>query len=274
MAKYRGGSYRGSTARGYGGSGRYISSSRGTLGSTRSGTSSRGNGRTYSANTRSFVAGKISGQYQAKGYSKAHAQYIGNKVVSKAGSTFRPGTGSRQSWTAGVVTGRNQGLHGYGQRRSTYIGNAVARKQSLRRTESVRQSATHVQARTSKLVNDLTRSKSSLRPTSKPHRLRPVSRVRFQTSLRATSNIGEPAAIHPRSKILGFDSSQPQTFRPDTTAKPESALPQSKIVGWGEVGANAQQVSSKIVRFDGASIGINSDEVTEAITGGEASEPH
>lgn len=273
MARYRSSGYRGGGARSSayrGGSSRnYGTSSRST--SSASGAKGKSGGRTYSANTRSFVAGKIAGQYQAKGYSKAHAQHIGNKVVGKAGSTFRPGNGSRQSWTAGVVTGRNQGLYGYGQRRSTYIGNAVVRKQALRRSESVQQSAPLVQARTSKLVNSLARSESLLRSSPAPRQLRSLSKRKLQTPSRISSSTGARKLIGIRSKILGFDNNRPLTDRPATSSLPDSSPPKSKIVGWGE-GVNVQQVSSKIVRFAGASVGASSNEATEASAGGEASE--
>lgn len=71
-----------------------------------------------------------------------------------------------------------------------------------------------------------------------------------------------------RSKILGFDSNRPLTDSHVTISLPDSSLPKSKIVGWSEV-VSGQQVSSKIVRFAGASVNVSSN---EAIAGGEASE--
>ena len=57
----------------------------------------RGNRGKFSANTKSFVSGKISGQYRAKGYSRAHSQHIGNAVVGKMHGTFKSGSPARAS---------------------------------------------------------------------------------------------------------------------------------------------------------------------------------
>ena len=65
----------------------------------------RGGCGKYSANTKSYVAGKISGQYRAKGYSRARSQRIGNAVVAKMGSTFKSGRGSKGSYTKGYKLG-------------------------------------------------------------------------------------------------------------------------------------------------------------------------
>lgn len=65
----------------------------------------RGSRGKYSANTKSYVAGKISGQYRAKGYSRARSQRIGNVVVAKMGSTFKPGRGSKGSYAKGYKLG-------------------------------------------------------------------------------------------------------------------------------------------------------------------------
>ena len=73
-----------------------------------SGHRASGGSRAHSAHAKSFVSGKIAGQYRAKGYSKAHASYIGNRVVGKMGSTFASGKGSKRSYASGYAAGYRQ----------------------------------------------------------------------------------------------------------------------------------------------------------------------
>ena len=68
----------------------------------------RGSRGKYSANTKSYVAGKITGQYRAKGYSRARAQHIGNAVVGKNGRSFKSGRGSKKSFGKGYKIGHGQ----------------------------------------------------------------------------------------------------------------------------------------------------------------------
>ena len=119
----RGGS-RGSHSGGHRSSGRASSGRSGKKGVCSKGASGTSEGRTYSSKTKSFISGKIAGQYRAKGYSKSHAQHIGSAVVGKMSKTFRSGSGSKRSYQAGLITGRYQSHYSAG--RSTNIGNAVA----------------------------------------------------------------------------------------------------------------------------------------------------
>lgn len=184
----------------------------------RSGSATAGSrqARSYSANTKSFIAGKIAGQYQAKGYSRARAQDIGNKVVGKMHATFRPGSGSRQSHTAGVVTGRNQGLYGYGLGRATYIGNAVVRKQAAVRARGAQESAqmpTSLSQR-SKVIKSLARSASAMQLPAPASQLRDRSKIRFHqqvavddnelSNVRAGKLSNTPMPAQRVSKIVGF----------------------------------------------------------------------
>lgn len=246
---YRGGSSGGSSygngrsgaaasGRGSGGSYRGASSGRssGAFGASRGGSTSSGSGRaagkSYSANTKSFIAGKIAGQYQAKGYSKPHAQHIGNKVVSKMPGTFQSGPGSTPSWTAGVVTGRNQSLYGYGLSRSTYIGNAVVRKQVARKTRS--SAGAPVSPRSSgggtKIANNLARSRSSLPTRSTPRVLRQTSKIRFQQEPLHGHATSPPQAS---AMVNGLVVESGRATRvPQTTAPASGVAPQTKIQGW------------------------------------------
>ncbi|WGT46681.1 hypothetical protein [Tessaracoccus lacteus] len=126
-------------------------------------------------NTKSFVAGKIAGQYQAKGYSKAHAQSIGNKVVGKASGTFQTGRGSTKSFAAGVVTGRNQGIYGYSLSRSTNSGNAGARKQVDLRKQAA---GPKTRAQRSKILRFAGRNSGALPVTAPVRHLRDRSKIR------------------------------------------------------------------------------------------------
>ena len=74
----------------------------------------RGNRGKFSANTKSFVSGKISGQYRAKGYSRAHSQHIGNAVVGKMHGTFKSGRGSKKSYGKGFKVGYGRSSWHYG----------------------------------------------------------------------------------------------------------------------------------------------------------------
>lgn len=76
--------------------------------------SGRGNRGKFSANTKSFVSGKISGQYRAKGYSRAHSQHIGNAVVGKMHGTFKSGRGSKKSYGKGFKVGYGRSSWHYG----------------------------------------------------------------------------------------------------------------------------------------------------------------
>ncbi|WP_431796981.1 hypothetical protein [Microbacterium kunmingense] len=176
----------------------------------------RSPGRSYSANTKSFIAGKIAGQYQAKGYSKAHAQDIGNKVVGKMNGAFQPGSGSRQSHTAGVVTGRNQGLYGYGLSRATYIGNAVVRKQAAVRARGEQESAqmpTSLSQR-SKVIKSLARNAGAMQLPAPTRQLRDRSKIRFYkqvavdddelSNVRAGKLSNTPTPGQQMSKIVGY----------------------------------------------------------------------
>lgn len=242
MARSSGGS-----GHGYGGGGSSYSSARSNYsggrslgrsysGSGRSSTSGRGastgrtSGRSYSANTRSFVAGKIAGQYQAKGYSKAHAQNIGNIVVNKMGGTFRSGNGSTRSWTAGVVTGRNQGLYGYGLSRSTHIGNAVVRKQAAAKARTGGAAVIS----SSKFVNNVTRTRSQLPAVSAPRLLRRISKGRFQMHTQASILPPASAPIQPRSKVLGFVGTVPSATVAAAAPGMTTVAASSKIAAWGE----------------------------------------
>ena len=69
---------------------------------------SRGGRGKFSASTKSYVAGKISGQYRAKGYSRSRSQHIGNAVVGKMGKTFKSGHGSKKSYGKGFKVGYGQ----------------------------------------------------------------------------------------------------------------------------------------------------------------------
>lgn len=71
----------------------------------RGGRGSRGAHGRHSANTRSYVSGKIAGQYRAKGYSRSRSQHIGNTVVGKMGGSFRARKGSRKSYGRGFRNG-------------------------------------------------------------------------------------------------------------------------------------------------------------------------
>lgn len=81
----------------------------------------------YSAKTKSFVSGKIAGQYQARGFSKSRAQYIGNAVVNKMHKTFQSGKSSTKSYAAGVVTGQYQERYGYSISKAMRVGNTTVR---------------------------------------------------------------------------------------------------------------------------------------------------
>ena len=224
------GSYRG------GSSGRSSSAFGAASGAARGRSASAGSGRaagmSYSANTKSFVAGKIAGQYQAKGYSKPHAQHIGNKVVSKMPGTFQPGPGSTRSWTAGVVTGRNQSLYGYGLSRSTHIGNAVVRKQvaSKTRTSAGAPISPISSGVRTKIANNLARSRGSLPTRSTPRVLRQISKIRFQREPLHGHATSPPQASGvlkaPRSKSTRL------TQVTQTTPPATGVAPQSKVQGW------------------------------------------
>jgi len=218
--------------------------------SGRSSTSGRGastgktSGHSYSANTRSFVAGKIAGQYQAKGYSKAHAQNIGNKVVKKMDGTFRSGSGPTRSWTAGVVTGRNQGLYGYGLSRSTYIGNTVVRKQAAAKARAGGATVTS----SSKIVNNVARTRSPLPAVSAPRLLSRISKLRFQMHTQASILPPASAPIRPRSKVLGFVGAAPSATVAAAAPGTTTVAPISKIAAWGEAEATPA-TRSKILGY-------------------------
>ncbi len=233
-SSYSGGSSSGRSKRG---SGRISSSSHGT-------SVGRTSGASYSANTRSFVAGKIAGQYQAKGYSKSRAQDIGNKVVNRMGSRFRSGSGSSRSWTAGVVTGRNQRLYGYGLSRSTYIGNAVVRKQAASKART----GNSAMSSSSKIVNNTARIHRRLLDLSAPRPQRRISKLRFQMHTQASTLSPGSAPAQPRSKALGFVgavlAATVSPAAPGTTTVP----PTSKIAAWGEA-ETASATGSKILGY-------------------------
>lgn len=261
MARYSGGGYRGGSSsgdyRGGAGGGRNAGSGHSNSSrSTRSSSGSRGGGasgrsfnghagirsssgqsassaarrnpgRSYSANTKSFIAGKIAGQYQAKGYSKAHAQDIGNKVVGKMNGTFQAGNGARQSHTAGVVTGRNQGLYGYGLSRATYIGNAVVRKQAAVRARGMQESAqmpTSFSQR-SKVIKSVARNAGAMQLTVPTRQLRDRSKIRFYQQ-------------------VAFDDelSNVRAGKPSTTPTPGQQI--SKIVGVPDAAKTAAATSA------------------------------
>jgi hypothetical protein len=247
--------------RSYGGSSRNSSSAR-SIPSGKSGN------RSYSANTRSFIAGKVAGQYQAKGYSKAHAQHIGNKVVSKAGKTFRSGSGSTPSWTAGVVTGRNQELYGFGLSRSTHIGNATIRKQTAARVQANRQMSTQslIGANTT-LVKNVGRARSPMVPWSAPRRPRRVSKLRFQLQSKISTLPTLGASSQSRSKVLGFARTA-ATPLPLTASLPSTNTgPVSKIIGWNPA-ATAPMPESKIIAFAPASTFSAAETGTGLLPGG------
>lgn len=240
-----GGSYRG------GSSGRSSSAFGASRGRSASSGSGRAAGKSYSANTKSFIAGKIAGQYQAKGYSKPHAQHIGNKVVSKMPGTFQFGPGSTRSWTAGVVTGRNQSLYRYPLSRSTYIGNAVVRRQVARniRTSAVTPISLTSSGGGTKIANNLARSKSSLPTRFTPRVLRQISKIRFQqepldgyttSPPQASEGLNAPRSESPRlTRVTQATSTAP------------SGASQTKIQGWVETDDSMpgamQPAPSKIV---------------------------
>lgn len=221
--------------------------------------------RAYSANTKSFVAGKIAGQYQAQGYSKARAQRIGNSVVRQMGGTFQPGKGSTKSHTAGVITGRNQSLYGYGLERSTKIGNAVVRRQSAGLSAGT-QHATGSDSAPGERSKILRHGSVIKRGLAAP-RTPPGSKIRFrqkrsarlleQAATPALSKIAEQlparrvaeltafntcanqvpgARARPGSKVIGFGSaaSWNSTRAPDQNRR-------SKILGWESLAGGDEQ---------------------------------
>jgi len=250
----------------------------------RSGSSTGGSsqGRSYSANTKSFIAGKIAGQYQAKGYSKTHAQDIGNKVVGKMNGNFQPGSGSRQSHTAGVVTGRNQGLYGYGLSRATYIGNAVVRKQAAVRARGAQESAqmpTSLSQR-SKVIKSVARNAGAMQLPAPTRQLRDRSKIRFYqqvdfdddelSNVRPRKPSTTPTPVRQVSKIVGFaeatkpvvDNSVPtrRVQRPvDHPAQGSSSAGgnrMTKIAGWA--------VPSDDERESSATVDVPADTLDEA----------
>lgn len=308
MARYSGGGYHGgSSGRASGGGRSYGSGHSSSSGSTRSSGGSRGGdasgrsfnghaggrsspgrnpGRSYSANTKSFIAGKIAGQYQAKGYSKAHAQDIGNKVVGKMHGTFHPGSGSRQSHTAGVVTGRNQGLYGYGLSRATHIGNAVVRKQAAVRARGARGSAQMPASlsQRSKVIKSVARNAGAMQLPAPTRQLRDRSKIRFYqqvafdddelSKVRAGKPITAPTPGQQVSKIVGFaDAAKPVAATSAPTRKVQRRVDHpppgssnaggsrmTKIAGW--VAASDDE------RESNATVDVPVDTIDEAPTSG------
>jgi len=133
--------------------------------------------------------------------------------------TFQPGSGSRRSHTAGVVTGRNQGLYGYGLSRATYIGNAVVRKQAALRARGTQESAqmpTTLSQR-SKVLQSVARNAGAMQQPVPTRQLRDRSKIRF----------------HQR---VAFDDDQPPNVRAKTaTTTPTPVQQVSKIVGFSAV---------------------------------------
>ena len=64
-----------------------------------------GRSKSHSSKNKRFVAGKITGQYLAKGYSESRAKHIGNVVTNRMYSTFRSGPGSKRSYARGINVG-------------------------------------------------------------------------------------------------------------------------------------------------------------------------
>lgn len=190
------------------------------------------------------MAGKIAGQYQAQGYSKARAQRIGNSVVRQMGGTFQPGKGSTKSHTAGVITGRNQSLYGYGLERSANIGNAVVRRQSAGLSARAKRATGPDPApgERSKILRHGPDLKRGLAVPRTP----PVSKIRFRQ--KRSARLHEQAATPALSKIV-------EQSRAQLPAQPVAELTAFKTRGDKVPGARAR--GSKVIGF-GSAANLNS----------------